>query len=612
MKALAAVWLLAQKGICPAVRTVLPRGPWEHELTSTSTRNGRLVAGLVCLLVAAAFPSLAGTPALAQGAPYEDVAPDAYYTDPIADLAGSGVFEGTECAEAQFCPDDPVLRSHMAVWIVRVLDGRDPPSVTQPRFADVGLDVWYAAHVERMFELGVTIGCGNGVNYCPDRPVKRSQMAAFLDRAFDLPEGPDPGFSDVSLEVWYADHVAALAAAGLTTGCRDGSVFCPDGITTRGQMAAFLHRAINGDPSPSPRSSKTCQFADQSDSVREAVFQVHTGRGIGSAFYIGNDEWLTAAHVVEGHRDVTLRRGDLELEAVVRGIDVAGDVALLEADGARVRALEFGNSANLKAGGDLYAVGYPLDVARASSVTRGVMSRTEQDRDLGTVIVTDASVNPGNSGGPLVDGCGRIMGMIVAKRVGTEVEGIGYAIAALTLERAIPGLRLGGTGTDPDPEDASSSSSGVGDWRTSEGSGLQGDYVSAQTVTHIGDSAWWPELLYMVIRCTDETDLEVYLGISSAYLIGDAGYIEYRFGDQESPIALYGNISTNNTAVFLRNLDSFIADLRADTSGELHVRVWDYVDYAFIEDSYDFEGGGQLGVRGVEQDVEPVLAACGY
>ena len=68
-------------------------------------------------------------------------------------------------------------------------------------------------------------------------------MAVFLSRAYNLAEGPDPGFSDVAADAWFAAEVAALAASGITRGCGDGTGFCPNQDTTRAQMATFLHRA---------------------------------------------------------------------------------------------------------------------------------------------------------------------------------------------------------------------------------------------------------------------------------------------------------------------------------------------------------------------------------
>ena len=142
-------------------------------------------------------------------------------------------------------PATAIDRKTMAVWIVRVLDGDDPPALAQTRFNDVDAASFYASFIERMAELEVTTGCGDRSGFCPDRSVTRAQMAAFLSRAYKLPDGPDPGFGDVPADAWYAPDVARLAASGITVGCGDRTVFCPSRDTTRAQMATFLHRAEN-------------------------------------------------------------------------------------------------------------------------------------------------------------------------------------------------------------------------------------------------------------------------------------------------------------------------------------------------------------------------------
>ena len=193
---------------------------------------------VTCVILAAA------TAAAQENGPYPDVRSDAYYAAAVRGLADKGVFAGTECEEG-FCPDRPIDRSTMAVWTVRVLDGAEPVPVTSTRFTDVDASHPHSAFIERFAELGVTKGCGDGTEFCPDGTVIRAEMAVFLARAFNLDEGPDPGFGDVPSGAWYASEVASLAASGITKGCGDGSVFCPGRATRRAQMAAFLHRAVN-------------------------------------------------------------------------------------------------------------------------------------------------------------------------------------------------------------------------------------------------------------------------------------------------------------------------------------------------------------------------------
>ena len=161
-------------------------------------------------------------------------------------LAEEGVLEGTGCGEGLFCPGEPLQRWAMAVWMVRVLDqGRPPPDV-QTRFHDVDPASWWADHVERLADLGVTKGCtADPLRYCPDDPVTREQMATFLVRAFGLDAAPSAGFADTEGST-HEENIDALAAAGVTEGCKtDPLRYCPQQAVTRAQMATFLVRALD-------------------------------------------------------------------------------------------------------------------------------------------------------------------------------------------------------------------------------------------------------------------------------------------------------------------------------------------------------------------------------
>ena len=206
---------------------------------------GRFAAVVLASVTAATLAVASTGTAGAQTDGFDDVPDEAFYSDAVLELAEEGVFDDTECDDDGFCPDEPIDRKTMAVWTVRVLDGRNPFVVAKTRFNDVDGSSFYARYIERMAELGVTGGCGDGSRFCPGRSVTRAQMAAFLSRAYRLPDGPDPGFGDVASDAWYAADVARLVASGVTEGCGDGADFCPEQATTRGQMAAFLHRAEN-------------------------------------------------------------------------------------------------------------------------------------------------------------------------------------------------------------------------------------------------------------------------------------------------------------------------------------------------------------------------------
>jgi serine protease len=95
---------------------------------------------------------------------------------------------------------------------------------------------------------GITRGCNPPVNdlFCPDDPVTRGQMAAFLVRALGLTQNSHPGFDDVASSSTFVEDIGKLATAGVTRGCNPpvNDLFCPEDSVTRGQLAAFLRRAL--------------------------------------------------------------------------------------------------------------------------------------------------------------------------------------------------------------------------------------------------------------------------------------------------------------------------------------------------------------------------------
>ena len=154
-------------------------------------------------------------------------------------LAAEGITTGCNPPDNDhFCPDEPVTRAQMASFLDRALD---LPKADGDRFTDDDNSTHEAA-IERLAAAEITTGCGSGL-YCPDEPVTRAQMASFLDRALDLPKADGDRFTDDDNSTHEA-AIERLAAAGITGGCNaGGTLYCPDDPVTRGQMAAFLHRA---------------------------------------------------------------------------------------------------------------------------------------------------------------------------------------------------------------------------------------------------------------------------------------------------------------------------------------------------------------------------------
>ena len=160
-------------------------------------------------------------------------------------LAADGVLDNTECGLDLICPSLDLERWVVAIWLVRVVDSDDPEPLGYNRFEDVHPGLQWAAHVERLAELGIAAGCSRDpARFCPQNPVTRAQMATLLARAFDLQTDTPSAFVDVDTQNPHSASIDAIAAAGITTGCGTGpDRFCPDDLVTRGQAATLINRA---------------------------------------------------------------------------------------------------------------------------------------------------------------------------------------------------------------------------------------------------------------------------------------------------------------------------------------------------------------------------------
>jgi len=174
-----------------------------------------------------------------------------------------------------------------------------------------------------------------------------------------------------------------------------------------------------------------------STSVANVRVQRQTRRGpslgAGSAVVIAPDGYLlTSAHVVERSRGGSVGFGDgRELRFTVVGRDPLSDLAVLQAEGRDLIAAELGEASTLRVGQLVVAIGNPNGFG--GSVTAGVVSGLGRSLPVGSrrgpsrlvenVIQTDAALNPGNSGGALADGHGRVVG------INTAVAGIGLGLA---------------------------------------------------------------------------------------------------------------------------------------------------------------------------------------
>jgi parallel beta-helix repeat protein len=160
-------------------------------------------------------------------------------------LAAAGITRGCNPPDNdRFCPGSFVTRGQMAAFLTRALgltDRLDNP------FTDDDTSI-FQADIERLAAAGITRGCNPPTNdrFCPDSKVTRGAMAAFLVRALGYTDdGGGNLFIDDDGSIFESD-IDKLGTAGVTKGCNPptNDRFCPDSAVTRGQMAAFLHRAL--------------------------------------------------------------------------------------------------------------------------------------------------------------------------------------------------------------------------------------------------------------------------------------------------------------------------------------------------------------------------------
>jgi len=169
---------------------------------------------------------------------------------------------------------------------------------------------------------------------------------------------------------------------------------------------------------------------------------------VGSGVIFDEDGYLiTNYHVVAGGVDcvVTLDDGYTYQAKYVAG-DPKSDLAILKADASNLPVAEFGDSEQLVVGDPVYAIGNPLGVELRGTLTDGIVSAINRDvwvngRTMSTLIQTNAALNTGNSGGPLINEYGQVVGINVVKMSSSyssgDVEGLGFAIPSASIDRLV-------------------------------------------------------------------------------------------------------------------------------------------------------------------------------
>jgi len=176
----------------------------------------------------------------------------------------------------------------------------------------------------------------------------------------------------------------------------------------------------------------------KTETVRSSIWgAARVAEGAGSGVIISEDGYIiTNNHVISGSERITVRLADgREFDAELVGADVRTDTAIIKIEQTGLTPVIVGDSEYLVVGETALAVGNPLGEL-GGTVTSGIISALDRDivldGEIMTLLQTDAAVNPGNSGGGLFNMQGELIGVVVAKSGGINIEGLGFAIPSNT------------------------------------------------------------------------------------------------------------------------------------------------------------------------------------
>lgn len=199
-------------------------------------------------------------------------------------------------------------------------------------------------------------------------------------------------------------------------------------VTALQDHARSPDASVTAAPAPAATATVHTCGLDEIDEAKRSVVRLESSEGSGSGFILMDGSIVTNAHVVNYERSLRVQFGDgTKATATVFAVSATRDLALLKPS--RIPAelgLEWGNSSSLRGSQTVLAIGFPLGLSGEASVARGSVSRTVIEAGV-EYIQTDTALNPGNSGGPLLDECGKVVGVVTWGI--TNAEGLGFALS---------------------------------------------------------------------------------------------------------------------------------------------------------------------------------------
>ena len=222
----------------------------------------------------------------------------------------------------------------------------------------------------------------------------------------------------------------------------EGKVSAQDEVA--GQLKSDLEAQKAADDDLLEKINKlpttVCSIEDSSADVRSNTFKVTISLGYGTssgtAFFIGNSEFITNEHVVDSGGRILLSNAQQKFYATIVATSPSRDLALLKVSNyltLTATGLTTVELTDSDTGKQIGVTGYPKGLGDTPSVSYGVISRVFLDDNENEKMQTDAAISPGSSGGPVFNECGEVVGVISSKLTGTSIEGIGFAFSSDTL-----------------------------------------------------------------------------------------------------------------------------------------------------------------------------------
>jgi serine protease Do len=224
--------------------------------------------------------------------------------------------------------------------------------------------------------------------------------------------------------------------------------------------------------------------SSSSDSSGFSSASSQTTSSAGSGVIIQSNGYiLTCAHVVEDASSIkiTLKSGKTYTAKLI-GTDSDNDLAVIKITATGLTAATYGNSSKLEVGDSVVAIGNALGEL-SNTATTGIVSALDRELTINnqklTLLQTDASVNPGNSGGGLFDSSGNLIGIVESKSTGSDVEGLGFAVPINTAAKsAAKIIKTGGNIGSSSSSNSDSSSDSSSDSQYGSGSDSRSQYGS--------------------------------------------------------------------------------------------------------------------------------------